>query len=308
MKYPIPKKHKKIKGRILFDLGHGEDSSVALADRLPEEGFLYDVTEKLLTFDKLKQYTALIINNPRSDCFGEEYVEIDKYITNGGGVVLITHFNDESDYEIYKNKFLFDVPNVLDGDFSYTEDNELDSFRLRIPNYFHDKNRHYNTINLYLNESFKASDIILGEYIIHPHETTNGIKFLPKEKHSPSRDGLMYFFSYSLTTSGVHKVIISRQLKFPTNPKNLQEGIKNHYEKVIPLDLCERILKYKNQRLNEFYGKIGVLSVYGKGRCVGLGGNFFHDLYIADDKEKNSNLRLALNIFEWLSRPTLSKM
>jgi len=301
-----------VKGKILFDLGHGEARLDALRKRLPDEGFLYDVTEQPLTLDKLRQYTTVVLNIPHEDLSGDEAQDLYEYVSkNGGGVVQIVQYADDFEYKNHRlDQINANAYGLLGGRFKLKYRPHLDdppyykSWSITAPKYLCDDIISRFRIQDYFN-LFEPHDIIFNGYEIHPHETTKGLKFLLKGTRFPKECLNFFKLDDIVPPQTSSKIVISSSLKFPIEPLEFQEKLKNQVG-IFSVDVCSKILEHANKELSEFYGHVGVVGMYNKGRCAGFTVDFFDDLCINEDREKNANLRLALSILEWTSQPTLT--
>jgi len=237
-----------VKGKILFDQGHGEDDLKALKKRLPEEGFLYDVTEKTLTENKLRQYTVLVLTNPKKRFSSNEHFNILDYVNAGGGILLTGDYRNHDEYQkSFKSM--------------YPKGHSLEFFTWYLSLCY----------NLFGRYEYKVGNVeIAGE--------AADIKMYP------------HYIIYKVSKLCFYAPICGRISK---NKNFKGKDVLIYGDDVIPK--------------RGWIMPAGVAGFLEIGRVIGLYGNFFRDEFIERDKEKNANLRLALNILEWVSEPTLHK-
>jgi hypothetical protein len=289
-----------LKGKILFDLGHFEYRLDVLMEKLTKEDFLCDATTESLTESKLNQYTAIVLNLPNfkikyddnDECY-KERCNIMNFVNKGGGIVVLQDYPD--------------IFHEIVGSF-YDEKLPIGVWPIYVSELRNE--RYYRNIDDKI-KGCGSYDIIQSEIKIHNHPTTEGVESLyPKNKHGNVKTIMNPTTQLELTT------ILYHDLRFPINLSELQHYFTkqneipnlNFLEKRRIKNLCKKMLEGCNEQLDERYERVGSATYYGRGRGVGLALNFFDDTYIVLDEKKNSNLRLALNILEWLSQPTLHKL
>jgi len=296
-----------MKGKILFDSGHVGDRIDALMDRLLNEGFLCDQTVDPLTLDKLKNYTAVVITNPRVDhkmigTTNEEALNLYTYVKNGGG---LCHTINYDSWEDFCNRgiicYWFEL--LFHGRFDQHSPKTL---------------LEYNKQNVEDNIIIDAWDNLTIKPRLVKSEITKGVNklFLKIDKNNfTSFSEIDYnlpvakpYFpdkpSYNITEEIISVTpFLYHSFRFrPGHWIDVLNRLYSEYSKFV-----KDVLKEEEKNLFKHYGKLGVIGFYGHGRMVGIGCDIFSNRYIKQDVEKNANFKLVENILEYVSKPTLHK-
>ncbi len=89
----VPSANETKEVKVLIDYSHGQyyvkEGVKGLTDRIFKElGWKVAINRNLLTYDMLKDYTVVIILNPKSEFMPSEVEALREYVENGGGLLL----------------------------------------------------------------------------------------------------------------------------------------------------------------------------------------------------------------------------
>jgi len=288
-----------LKGKILFDLGHGEDRLDALMDKLPEQMFSCETSEKKLTSTNLQNYNTLAIVNPKLKFSEEEFHGIKKYVESGGGLILYADYRGEIEYKIFCNSISLN-------------EKRLDTELLNGNSFMYKKGTDYNWSSNIPNVIVSDDPIVKDfsdlrfEPPVFGYIEQNNLRKLIRYK---SR----FLDDWTKTNSGQssrehyrrYKDESEKSLKaFDSN--KLKESERHFDLRSEYFDKSRELMKKAYEELDEKtepYSYACVASFLGAGRIIGIYGNFFSNKFI----KNKPNLLFAINIFEWLTQPTLYK-
>jgi len=288
-----------LKGRILFDQGHWEDPLAHLIKKLPEEGFLYEINTKLLTEDKLNQYTALVLNNPKYEFSKDEIDIIKNYVNNDGGLLLTSSLKGEEDSNSSANEIL---KKFVDASFIFED------FQSNFSIIYYRSKSNSEKISGKIKVDYNISqNHPTTRNVINVIEGLNGLTYLLYH-YKPN---VIIKRSFSLESLTPDNFNYSKGIKIgdeiiekPEDLKKILFPITYNYHP-INWNLARRDFLHE---LNTCYSTLGIARYVKRGSFVALTGNLFDDDLIEKDVNKNANLKLAINILEWLSQPTLHKV
>jgi len=289
-----------VKGKILFDLGHGEDRLDALTNRLPEEGFLYDIVKDTLTLDKLEKYSVLALSNPKDRFSNFEFKDIAKYVNSGGSLLLTAYFEDEYDFENFYDNMKVDgesfIKSVLGADLHYKK--LYPTFSVEIK-----RSVYYSAWGGFVYDSNFLDYIEIPNDLVNIRDlqATNHIvcKGIAELSSSLNRD---YLFSFNVTNKSCEPIFF-RPIEFWGTYEWFKSLAKEKFNWPDFSRESEKMIREIVENELKKFEVLGVVNKLSDGLAIGICGDLFEDKYIKNQKE-NDNLKFALNIFEWLGKPS----
>jgi hypothetical protein len=222
------------------------------------------------------------------------------YVLLGGGLLLTCFFEDEYDFENFKEIMEIDeesfVESMLGTDVCYKEiyptffcDIGTSVYKSKLGGFIYDSK--------YLPYIEIPAEFIEIKEIVYPtlppHKTCKGVSLCS----SVNED---YLFSFRSDLSSSAKKILRRWMFFSSTAycyrlaEQLGWGwndLSEESREIISIKVEDELKKYET---------VGIVNRVSKGLTAGLCGDFLYDEYIKEE----SHLKFALNLLDWLSKPS----